>query len=251
MCAMGWQTTSDVAEFLSAAGAYLKAERARNTVILTVTATMRANPARYGAPGAGPDAASLPLLGWRTGQHGGTDGAFLHTPPFPLLLTSVTPPAAVDLALTLAGRSLPGVNGDPAVAEAFADAWRDATGCRVHVHRQERLYRLTELSWPGPAPDGAPRVAASSDAPMLTDWFAAFKREAPDLGSDEDQAGAVADRLAYRGITIWETGGMPASIAGVSRQVTGMVRVGPVFTPPQLRGRGYASAATAAVTAGP
>ena len=37
MAAMGWRTTGDVAEFLAAAGAYLRRERARNTVILTVT----------------------------------------------------------------------------------------------------------------------------------------------------------------------------------------------------------------------
>jgi hypothetical protein len=37
---------------------------------------------------------------------------------------------------------------------------------------------------PAPAPDGAPRVAANSDAPLLTDWFAAFVDEVhdPDAG---------------------------------------------------------------------
>jgi GNAT superfamily N-acetyltransferase len=249
MGAMGWRTTGDTAEFLAAAGEYLRAERARNTVMLTVTATMRANPARYyDGPDAEPDPARSPLLGWWTGPAGEVGGAFLHTPPFPLLLTAVTPPAAADLALTLAGRSLAGVNADPAAAEAFAGFWRDAAGCGVRVHRRERLYRLAELSWPDPAPDGVPRVAAGSDAALLTDWFTAFTREVDQMGSGEDQAAAVADRLSYRGVTVWEAGGAPASIAGVTRQVAGMVRVGPVYTPPELRGHGYASAATAAVS---
>lgn len=70
-------------------------------------------------------------MGWRTA--GDVAGAFLHTPPFPLLLSAVTPPAAAGLALTLAGRTLAGrtlagVNADSAVAEAFAGSWRDATG---------------------------------------------------------------------------------------------------------------------------
>lgn len=64
----------------------------------------------------------------------------------------------------------------------------------------------------------------------------------------EDQAAAVADRLGYRGVTVWEAGDVPVSIAGLTRQVAGMVRVGPVYTPPELRGHGYASAATAAVS---
>jgi hypothetical protein len=63
MAGMGWRTTGDVAEFLAAAGDYLRAERARNTVILTVTETIRSNPDRYhGDAHAGPG--GRPLFGW-------------------------------------------------------------------------------------------------------------------------------------------------------------------------------------------
>jgi GNAT superfamily N-acetyltransferase len=248
MGGVGWQTTSDAAGLLAVAGEYLSAQRAKNTVMLTVTATMQASPALfYGAPGAEPEPERSPLLGWWTGPAGQVGGAFLHTPPFPLLLTSVTPPAAADLALTLAGRPLAGVNAVPAVAEKFAGAWRDATGCDAHVHRCQRLYRLAELSWPDPAPGGAPRVAIDSDAALLADWFTAFSLEVDDIGGT-DEAATVADRLSYQGITVWEADDVPASIAGLTRQVAGMVRVGPVYTPPELRGHGYASAATAAVS---
>jgi GNAT superfamily N-acetyltransferase len=54
--------------------------------------------------------------------------------------------------------------------------------------------------------------------------------------------------LGYGGITVWEAGGVPVSVAGRTRVVAGMVRVGPVYTPPEVRGHGYASAATAAVS---
>ena len=37
-------------------------------------------------------------------------------------------------------------------------------------------------------------------------------------------------------------------MAALTRQVAGRARVGPVYTPPGLRGHGYASAATAAVS---
>ena len=37
-------------------------------------------------------------------------------------------------------------------------------------------------------------------------------------------------------------------MAGLTRAVAGMARIGPVYTPPALRGRGYAGAATAAVS---
>jgi predicted GNAT family acetyltransferase len=65
---------------------------------------------------------------------------------------------------------------------------------------------------------------------------------------ESDQGAAVDERLSYRGLTIWESGRIPVSLAGVTRTVAGMVRVGPVYTPRELRGRGYAGAATATVS---
>ena len=252
MTGMGWQTTADVTEFLAQAGDYLLSERARNTVILTVSEQLRVNPARYSGP-AGPSEShgpgSRPLFGWWTGQAGAVGGAFLHTPPHPLLLTAVPADVAEALAAALADRPLRGVNGHVEAAEAFAVTWRAATpGGRATEQRRMRLYRLGELAWPDPAPDGAPRVAADSDAPLLTDWFTAFADEVHEMGGGEEQARAVRDKLSHDGILLWEAGGLPVAIAGVTRQVAGMLRVAPVYTPPELRGRGYASAVTAAAS---
>jgi hypothetical protein len=50
---MGWFTTEAVAEFLAQAAPFLRAEPARNTVILSVTENLRR---RAAAPPAGPEA---------------------------------------------------------------------------------------------------------------------------------------------------------------------------------------------------
>jgi FR47-like protein len=241
---MGWRTTDDVAEFLEATGEFLLGERARNTVILTVTEQLRRNPSSYSAvPGDGP------LLGWWTGSSGAVGGAFMQTPPFPIVVTDVPAGVAEELAAELAGRPLPGVNAYPAVAEAFAGAWKAATGCQIEVHREQRLYRLAELSWrPDPAPPGAARIATEADTGLLTDWFIAFAAEVHDMAQRADQVADVRGRLAYGGLTVWEAGGEIVSLAGLTRQVAGMVRVGPVYTPPEKRACGYASAVTAAVS---
>jgi GNAT superfamily N-acetyltransferase len=243
---MTWRMTGDVAEFLDAAGGYLRRERARNTVLLTVTEELRRNPGRYSraaADGAGqPD---LPLFGWWTGE---TGGAFMHTPPFPLVLTAVPGDAVADLAAALAGRPLSGVNAYPDTAREFAAAWQATAACQVAVHQKLRLYRLAELVWPEPAPAGAPRVGADADGGLVAEWFARFGREADSLGGAEDHAAAARDRLGYGGVVLWEVDGVPVSLAGRSRPVAEMIRVGPVYTPPELRGRGYGSAATAAVS---
>jgi predicted GNAT family acetyltransferase len=63
-----------------------------------------------------------------------------------------------------------------------------------------------------------------------------------------DHGAAADERLSYGGMIVWKVDGTPASIAGITRAVAGMVRVGPVYTPPALRQRGYAGAVTAAVS---
>ena len=243
---MGWQTTGDVAEFLAAAGVFLRAERARNTVFLTVTETMRVSPAQYHG-GDHADPARLPLFGWWTVADG-VRGAFMHTPNFPLLLTAVPATVAADLAAqTLAGRPLPGINAYPEAANAFGAAWREQTGGRVAMHRKMRLYRLAGLSWPLPMPDGAPRTAGEGDVALLTDWLTAFGREVNEVERG-DLVASIRERFSYGGLTLWEADGRPVSVAGLTRRAVGMVRVGPVYTPPELRGHGYASAATAEVS---
>jgi GNAT superfamily N-acetyltransferase len=254
---MSWETTGDAAEFLDTVGSFLRAERARNTVLLTVAEAARADPGRYAAPRADPGryaaarvpghADSLPLFGWWTAE-GVVGGAFLHTPPFPVLLTGVPTSAASELAAkTLAGRPLTGVNAYDQVATAFAAAWADGTGGQVALHRRMRLYRLAELVWPDPLPAGAPRVAGSEDAAMLTDWVNAFANEVREA-EGADHAAEVRVRLRDGGFTLWETAEGPVCVAGCTRQVASMVRIGPVYTPPRWRGRGYASAATAEVS---
>ncbi|CAM5465092.1 N-acetyltransferase domain-containing protein OS=Streptomyces antimycoticus OX=68175 GN=SSPO_024800 PE=4 SV=1 [Streptomyces antimycoticus] len=63
-----------------------------------------------------------------------------------------------------------------------------------------------------------------------------------------DVAAQVDDKLSHDGITLWELDGRPVACAGISRTVAGMARVALVYTPPEQRGRGYAGAATAAVS---
>jgi RimJ/RimL family protein N-acetyltransferase len=270
---MGWFTTGVVTEFLAEAGEYLRAEPARNTVILSVTENLRlraaAAPAGHEAPGPGtPDTGpghrdqpnDEPLFGWwrpgpgqtvGPGQRGpgSPSGAFMHTPGFPVFLTATSSEAAAELGGLLASMrpKVPGINARPQAAEAFADAWRQRTGRAVTVHRLMRLHCLGTLVWPDPGPEGRPRVAGQRDRDLLAEWFEAFAVEVDD-DAVADYPAAVDQRLGYGGITVWEAGGVPVSIAGMTRAVAGMVRVGPVYTPPALRSRGYAGGVTAAVS---
>ena len=233
--------TTDTGQFLAAAGEFLRADPARNTVMLTVTENLLVSSA---APAARP-----PLYGWWQAGRSPVGAAFMHTPDFPLMLSPADAPDAARLASDLAGtgRRVHGVNAGQEAADAFAAAWRGRTGDAVAVYRRMRLFRLGELVPPGPAPEGIARLAAGTDCDLLAGWFGAFAREAGDPPGADHRA-AVAERLGYGGITVWEAGGAPVSVAVRTRAVAGMVRVGPVYTPPELRGHGYAAAATAAVS---
>lgn len=239
---MAWQTTDDLAAFDAAAMEFLRARPTQNTILLSIPAVLR----ERGSNVFGDD---RPRFGWYEDANGAVSGAFLQTPPHPLLLTDLPDVAAVQSlveVLRASGRPLAGVNAPQPVAEAVADAWRAATGAVAREGMRHRLYLLGELTVPSPAPAGAPRVAIAEDLDLLLAWFVDFSQEVGDPVINAQRA--VVDRLDYGGLTLWEADGAPVSMAGITRLLEGGgIRIGPVYTPKSLRGRGYAAAATAAV----
>ncbi|MFJ9927220.1 GNAT family N-acetyltransferase [Streptomyces misionensis] len=238
-----WQLTDDLDDFLARAGGFLRSRPALHTVPLTVTDTLR----RHGQRFHGADA---PLFGTLTAADGTVVAALFWTPPSGLYLTPVTARQADALAERLAGlgHRLPEGCAERDSAAEFARAWQRRTGVTARVRRRERLYRLRELTPPSPAPRGRPRVAGPADRDLLIRWYGEFARAIGE-GAGRD-AGAWADgRLSYGGVTLWEAAdGTPLAMAGATREIAGQVRVAPVYTPPGLRGRGYAGAVTAKVS---
>ncbi|GDY46792.1 hypothetical protein SANT12839_076740 [Streptomyces antimycoticus] len=170
-------------------------------------------------------------------------------PALPSAALPLPDEAVRALARTLAGngeRQITGVNAGRGTAETFATAWTGLTGAMSSVEQNHRLYRLGTLTPPDPAPPGRPRTATAADRDLLVTWYAGFARETQALINDV--AVQVDDKLGHDGITLWELDGRPVACAGISRTVAGMARVALVYTPPELRGRGYAGAATAAVS---
>ena len=240
---MAWQLTGDVNAYLAAAGGFLRANAAQNTIQLTASETVRVE----GASAFGP---ADPLFGWWAAPDGAVGAAFLHTPPFPIVLTVMPPAGALPaLASILAdrGRRLPGVNAAPETGAAFAAAWTERTGRPAHVGMRMRLYRLGRLHPPDPPPPGGPRTASAADRDLMLAWLDAFHDEAGPAGPRESEQ-VVDNRLGFGGLTLWEHEGTPVSLASRTRVVAGQARVGPVYTPPEQRGRGFGAGATAAVT---
>ncbi|MEV5874265.1 GNAT family N-acetyltransferase [Streptomyces sp. NPDC052101] len=236
-----WHLTEDLDEFLSRAGEFLRSRPALHTVPLSVTDALRRRGLRIFS-------AEAPVFGVL--DDGTVRATLLHTPPFPLHVTPLGPREADALAARLMDldHPVPGISARRETAEAFAAAWQRRTGTAATVRQHQRLYRLGELAVPEPSPQGRARIAGSEDRELLIRWKAAFDADTGH-GVGMDPAAWADARIADRGITLWETpDGTPVSCAGVTPPTAGQVRIAPVYTPAELRGRGYAGAATAEVS---
>jgi predicted GNAT family acetyltransferase len=174
-------------------------------------------------------------------------GVAVRTPPYGLALSVMVPATARVLAEHLADDGPPGVDGPEEASTAFADRYAELTGATGSPGMHSRIYRLDAVTPPAPAP-GRLREAGVDDRAQVVRWVGAFAAEAtPDRVADADEP--VGSRLAAGGMLwLWDDAGTPVSFLWLSSPVGGVVRLSAVYTPPHLRGRGYASACVAAVS---
>ena len=124
----------------------------------------------------------------------------------------------------------------------------------VQIDHSEKLYRLdlAELSVPDALRSGAVvgRLAEPRDLDVLTAWRVAFEIEG--LGAEDspqrraDARAAVSRLIGSGDMWVLEAGGRPVATSGFNTRFVEAVQVGGVFTPRDLRGRGYGRCAVAA-----
>ncbi len=231
----------DAAEFLAAAEPLLLADEARHNLILGIAGTIRDTVDLY------------PVRSfWLVRDGGEAVAAALRTPPYNLILARPrSPEALATLADAVAGEELPGVVGAVPEVEEFAELWSRRTGIATHANMRQGIYALEQVE-PPPAPSGLARVADPEDRELALRWWIAFGDEVlHEGGPGREQAEATLDhRLssATAGLVLWEDGGEAVSLAGWGGATPHGIRIGAVYTPPELRGRGYATALTAEVS---
>jgi predicted GNAT family acetyltransferase len=179
--------------------------------------------------------------------------AAIRTPPFNLVLSAIDDQGALALFADDAQRmwpNLPGVIAPKGQANAFAALWRKRTGAAASLFTAERIYQLARVL-PARPVSGRIRVAAASDGPLLESWLDAFALEALRQSAPAGQSRIAAERFILgvggRTMYLWNDDG-PVSMTAVVASTPRGSRVGAVYTPPELRRRGYASALVAAVS---
>jgi ribosomal protein S18 acetylase RimI-like enzyme len=156
---------------------------------------------------------------------------------------SAVGPLVVAL-LDLVDRPLSGFVGPYAQVRDAVEAL-GLTSRRTTSNNLETLYalRLTELRIPSARPGLQVRKAMTSDVPVLASWSAEFQieslgtRPGPDL---EEKCLEVALSGVERGhIWVARAGTQLVSMSAFNATLADRVQLGGVYTPPDLRSRGY------------
>lgn len=137
-----------------------------------------------------------------------------------------------------------GVIGPSEAADEFLRIWQRLTGATVRRTTHERVFQLDRVIEPR-WPPGEFRAAKEDDVPLVAEWVEAFQREALPDRQHPDPIEWAKRRIGEGDIFLWEEGGRPVSLAARSRETPNARAIGPVYTPPERRGCGYASAVTA------
>lgn len=171
-----------------------------------------------------------------------TDGRGIHLGGLP---ASLAPDVAATYAVICP--DAPRVSGTADAARAFAGTWSTLTGRGFTEGRGTRLHRLDVLVEPS-AP-GVARKAVASELELCARWAGAFEEEvALSVGAPEVHLAWARAQLERGTLWVWEDAGEVVSMVSYRAPIFGVSRIGPVYTPHERRGRGYASALTAAVS---
>lgn len=178
---------------------------------------------------------------WSLGSPG---ACATQTPGYPVVLGDLTKGECHVFAEKIQDIDFPAVVGPDETAIWFTD----------HATKLGRTFerpipqRIHEIKTKPKYPDceGNARPVEADDGGLYADWITAFMQEAvpqdplPERKVLKDMAGKAPRWF-------WTVHKQPVSVAGISRQTGNSACIAPVFTPPELRGRGYAGSVTAAI----
>ncbi len=229
--------------FLDVAEPILEKDEARNALILGIVGRLAADPTLFEDP------AYLAVVfdGEQQVLHA------MMTPPFGIVLAGDenTPAAALHLLcddLRAKQLPLPDVNAPKPLSERFAALWTANGGQRHQLVIASRLYRLEKVAPARPTP-GQLRLATAADIPLIMQWLQGFDQDTFHRFTHmlAETQKVVAQRVAHQDWFIWQNQGVPVSMCLRSRPTKQTIAITFVYTPPEARGQGYASAMNAAV----
>jgi GNAT superfamily N-acetyltransferase len=243
---------TDPAAFLELAGAHLATEPVLSTVVSTTLERAVADPSPVDHP-----RWWAALVDERTDEVVGVAMRTAPFRPYPLYLLPMPTAAAEAFGAWLLAHEpdVAHANGVRASVEAVLGVLADDRGGSTRVLEHDRLWEATSVLPPTGVPGGA-RAATLDDLDLVTAWCLDFMPAAdrqagrpPREGEGEHLDRDYARGKIERGLMwLWEDKGEVVHLTGWNPPALGVARVGPVYTPVEHRGHGYAAALVAQVT---
>lgn len=161
-------------------------------------------------------------------------------------------PALARAATAASGRSLGGLSGPREQVEE-ARAALGLGSARTAMDHEAELFSLdlAALAIPPPLARGDVACGAPStdELPLLVDWRVAYAVETLGAvagdGLRSTCAGEIRRLVGEGNAFVLRDSGVPVAFSGFNARLPEVVQVGGVFTPPALRGRGFARAVVA------
>jgi predicted GNAT family acetyltransferase len=229
------RTYANAEDFLRNTQVELESNEAANSLMLGVCLRLIQYPERVKTP---------PCLK-TVGDEGGLVVASMMTPPHKLVVVGHQGDVGEGVSvlvedLVTEGWEVPGVLGPSEVVRSFVERWAEITGQRCEIERRQRVYELRQVKDPVPT-RGQLRLATAEDLELVSGWRYEFQVEIFGEGDREEARRAAELGIEGGDIYVWEDG-RPVSIAMKTRPTRNGISVSLVYTPPELRGRGYATA---------
>jgi len=236
---MNVATHTSAKEFLKAAGHWLQSQEAINNLMLGLAARLS---------GAEKPTKPTPVMMTVSGLQR-VEAAMLMTPPRGVVLyaPAADPQEALNNladALLAAGHRVPECVGPSRAAGLFAKIWSGRTGQAVVRKMAQRIYELRRVHFPRGVPGSArsPRMEDCDLVACRTHEFCLAVGEE----SDHETARTSAEQVVAGGqMLLWEHQGELVSMAAAVRPTRHGTAIARVYTPPEHRGHGFASACVA------
>jgi hypothetical protein len=236
---MHYTEYANVHNFLAVAEPYLMQDECANSLMLGICLRLVKQP----------DFDSEPPFFATVSSANGLHIAALRTPPrknLHIYAANAEKLDGLDTFVHHASRSeagVPAVFALVPVARAFARAWTRESGTTAREGTRQRVHRLETVVHPN-YPPGEMRPATEDDLDLVREWACRFQRdcfhEPPDERTYVDAEKRVADRTLF----LWDDG-TPRAMAARNRPTPNGECISYVYTPPEQRNNGYASAVVA------